>query len=218
MTGSKTLPNSVLPRWDSSALLVIDVQNDFLDDGVMPVDGTQAVIPNIGALLAACRAAGRPIVHVIRLYDGDDVDLLRRELIAGGANIARPGSDGALVPHRLLDKEQRKYHPALKAGAVIQIAPREYMIFKPRWSAFFRTRLDGQLQALGVDTIIIAGCNYPNCPRATIYDGTSMDYRVVAVADAISGVTALHVDEASRVGAVVMKTHAVVKAVAKVSP
>jgi nicotinamidase-related amidase len=38
-----------------------------------------------------------------------------------------------------------------------------------------------------VDTVVVAGCNYPNCPRTSIYEASERDYRVVLVEDAVSG-------------------------------
>lgn len=56
------------PRWARSALVVIDLQRDFLDDGDAAVRGTSSVVPNVVSLVNAFRRAGRPIVHVVRLY------------------------------------------------------------------------------------------------------------------------------------------------------
>lgn len=212
MTFGAELPLAVQPDLTSSALVLIDVQNDFLDDGPFPIAGTRAAMPAMARLLDAYRSAERPIIHVIRLYEGDDVDLLRRELIARGASLGRPETNGALVPTELLDAKQAEYHRSLHAGAVVQLLPREFMIFKPRWSAFFRTRLDGHLRALGVDTLVVAGCNFPNCPRATIYDATAHDYRVLVATDAISGITSLHLAELPKVGAATASTDEIVAA------
>ena len=55
-------------EWDAAALVVIDVQNDFVD-GARPVPGTSEVLPRLERLVAPFRAAGRPIVHAIRLYE-----------------------------------------------------------------------------------------------------------------------------------------------------
>ncbi len=211
------LPEAVQPRFAASALIVIDVQNDFLDDGALPVPGSRAVLPAIARLLEAYRAAGRPIIHVVRLYEGEDVDLLRRDLIANGTSIARPGSAGAEIPREILDADQLQAHASLHAGAIVQVKPREWIIYKPRWSAFYRTRLDGHLRALDVDTVVIAGCNFPNCPRATAYDATAYDYRVAAVADAISGTTEAHVAEMPRAGIVAVSVDDVVNALATLS-
>src|ERR671916_1929754 len=67
----------IAPDVDRSVLVVIDTQVDFVDGGACPIPGTTQILPNIARLLAAYRDAAAPIVHVVRLYDGDDVDLLR---------------------------------------------------------------------------------------------------------------------------------------------
>ncbi|MFF4618819.1 isochorismatase family protein [Nonomuraea jabiensis] len=68
------------PRWATSALLTIDVQRDFLSEAPYGVAGTSEVLPALAGLAAAFRAAGRPIVHIVRLYDpdGHDADRVRR--------------------------------------------------------------------------------------------------------------------------------------------
>ncbi|WP_347056932.1 isochorismatase family protein [Blastococcus sp. HT6-30] len=73
-------------------------------------------------------------------------------------------------------------------------------MWKPRWGAFHRTPLDGHLRALGVSTVVIAGCNYPNCPRATVYGASERDYRTLIAEDAISDLNRMHLAEAARMG------------------
>jgi nicotinamidase-related amidase len=79
-------------------------------------------------------------------------------------------------------------------------------LWKPRWSAFHRTGLEEALHGLGVDTVVVAGCNLPNCPRATIFDASERDFRVVMVADATSGVTDERWGDLLAIGAVGMST------------
>lgn len=38
--------------------------------------------------------------------------------------------------------------------------------------AFYGTRLEEHLRALDVDTVVVCGCNFPNCPRTTIYEAS----------------------------------------------
>ncbi|MBY3552814.1 cysteine hydrolase [Modestobacter lapidis] len=191
----------IAPELDRSALLVIDTQVDFVDGGASPIPGTSAVVPVIARLLAAYRAAGRPVVHVVRLYDGDDVDLARRTVLDSGAPIVRPGSAGAqIVPDLLPPGAPALDAERLLAGELQQITPKEWAMWKPRWGAFHRTRLDEHLRAHGVTTVVLAGCNYPNCPRAAVYGASERDYRVLIAADAISGVQPAHLEEAGRMG------------------
>ena len=128
-------------------------------------------------------------MHVVRLYPpGDhDVDLPRRAAVEAGARIVAPDSDGAQIPDRLVP--QRLDCDTLLAGRPQRIADDEVIMFKPRWSAFYRTRLDEFLRERGVDTVVVAGCNLPNCPRATLFDASERDYRAVLAADATSQTT-----------------------------
>ncbi|HET9253665.1 MAG TPA: isochorismatase family cysteine hydrolase, partial [Pseudonocardiaceae bacterium] len=151
---------------------------------------------------------GRPIVHVVRLYDGDDVDLPRRTLIAQGAPIARPGTPGSQLVPELRPAPAIVLDPGLLLrGECQELAVREWAMWKPRWSAFHRTPLDAHLRQLGVDTVVIVGCNYPNCPRAAVYGASERDYRVLVVSDAISGVESYHLEEAQRMGVVSAPSH-----------
>lgn len=177
------------PHLESSALLLIDVQEDFLDGGDMPVAGTTDVLPRLAELAAAFRAAGQPLFHIVRLYAGEDVDLVRRAAMASGGGPVRPGSPGSRVPAVLLGQAVDPDPGQLLAGRAQEVGRGEWLLWKPRWSAFHRTDLDARLRELGVDTVVVAGCNFPNCPRATIFDASERDYRVVMVADATSGVT-----------------------------
>ncbi|MFC0448793.1 cysteine hydrolase family protein [Rhodococcus jostii] len=198
------------PDLGRSALLVVDTQVDFVDGGTAPIPGTSAVLPAITRLVDAYREASAPIVHVVRLYAGDDVDLCRRRVIAAGLDIARPGTAGSQVAPELgvppLDPE------ALLAGHLQTVSPSELILFKPRWSSFYRTGLDDRLHRWRVDTVVIAGCNYANCPRATIVDASARDYKVLVAADAISGVDARHLEEAGRIGVLHAETDEIVAA------
>jgi nicotinamidase-related amidase len=163
----------IAPRLATSALLIIDTQVDFVDGGRSPIAGTTAVIPKLVELRSAFLDAGRPVIHVVRLYAGDDVDRVRRTAMASGANIVAPGSAGSqVVPELCVAGQRTPDHERLLAGEIEQLDENEWAVWKPRWSAFHRTRLHRHLADLGVDTIVVAGCNFPNCPRATIYDGS----------------------------------------------
>ena len=73
-------------------------------------------------------------------------------------------------------------------------------MYKPRWSAFYRTGLEEHLRGLGVDTVVVCGCNFPNCPRTTIYEASERDFRVVLAIDAISGLDERGMEELGNIG------------------
>lgn len=198
-----TTDSYVAPEMARSALVVIDTQVDFVDGGSSPIEGTTAVLPNIARLLEAFRTAGLPIVHVVRLYDGDDVDLVRRSALQSGTRMARPGTPGSQIAPELRPEGSDELDAVrLLAGESQRLGPAEVAIWKPRWSAFFRTGLDAHLHHLGVNTVVIAGCNFPNCPRASIYDASERDYRVLIASDAISQLLEHHLKELELLGVV----------------
>jgi nicotinamidase-related amidase len=85
-------------------------------------------------------------------------------------------------------------------GDTQRLGPEEVAIWKPRWSAFFRTGLDENLRQSSVNTVVFAGCNFPNCPRASIYDASARDYKVLIASDAISQLREFHLQEAELLG------------------
>jgi len=117
------------PLARSAALLLIDVQRDFLDtpgdDAAMPVDGTRAAIPAMAKLATAFRERGLPIVHVVRLYqpDGSNVDLVRRRSIEQGARIAVPGSTGSQIAVERPGILQRPAHEFACRGHLVGLDP-----------------------------------------------------------------------------------------------
>jgi len=190
-------------EFSRSALLVIDTQVDFVDGGSSPITGTTQVVPRIADLLTAFRVANRPIVHVIRLYQGEDVDLVRRTLIMAQSNVVSPGSKGSQIVGALHDSSRDAVeldHQILLRGQLQELGPNETALWKPRWSAFFRTPLDEHLRGQDISTVVIAGCNFPNCPRATAFDASERDYRALITTDATSGIKPGHLDEMTGIG------------------
>jgi nicotinamidase-related amidase len=179
-----------VPDFASAALITIDTQCDVLDGGRLEVPGTSAVLGRIGVLLEAFRDAGRPIVHVVRLYerDGSNADLCRRRAIETGTHVLAPDDPGSqLAPELLPEPELTLDAELLLGGGVQALGPYEVAIYKPRWGAFYRTPLEDHLREQGISTLGFCGCNFPNCPRTSIYEASERDFRVVAVRDAISG-------------------------------
>ncbi|ALG83414.1 isochorismatase [Gordonia phthalatica] len=205
----------LVPDWANAALLVIDVQNDFVD-GPAAIVGTPEVIPNIAATIAEFRRLGRPVIHVVRSYrPGDsDVDLLRRAAIEAGQGAVAPGTLGAEIPRELLPGDVDYDWDSLRFGAAQQIGDVEYILYKPRWSAFFRTPLDSLLGDHDVTTVVVAGCNLPNCPRATITDASELDYRTVLVTDATSQATDERLADLGLIGVQLRTSSQVVQAMA----
>ena len=150
-----------------TALLVIDMQNGFLNErSPLYIDGAAATVPACAEMIAFCRKQNVPVFFVTRIYaaDGSDVEHTRYEAWAKGGKPLLPGC-------------------AKEISADMPVAfgedKRDYHIIKPRYSAFFATGLD----------LLLAGTTTPNCIRTTCYDAISLDYAVTVLSDCTSSKT-----------------------------
>jgi len=145
-----------------TALLIIDMQNDFILHGApAEVPGAIKIVPAAKKLLYFCRERKIPVFHVIRQYrhDGSDIENFRREGFLQKGRYLVPGTP----------------------------AEGEYVIVKPRFSAFFCTELELILKRIQLDDIVICGVQYPNCIRATALDSVSYNYNTTVITDATAG-------------------------------
>ena len=204
------------PHWERAALIVIDMQRDFLDGGAAPIPGTAAIVANIHSLVQTFRVAGSPVVHVVRLYQPGslDVDLPRRSRIEAGDLVVAPGTDGSQIVDLLAPSGASLDADVLLAGGEQAIGPAEVVLCKPRWSAFHRTKLEVRLRRWGCDTVVVTGCNLPNCPRATLFDASERDFRADLVTDAVSQSTPERVADLELIGVCLRATTKVITRIA----
>lgn len=191
------------PDFSSAALITIDTQRDVLDGAPLEIAGTSAALDPMRTLVEAFRTAGRPVVHIVRLYrsDGANVDLCRRRGVEKGARILAPGTQGSqLAPPLLPAPDLSLDDELLLDGGVQALGPGESVIYKPRWGAFYETPLEEHLREQDVTTLVFCGCNFPNCPRTSIYEASERDFRVVLARDAISGLYERGEEELAGIG------------------
>ena len=192
------------PDYAHSALVIVDYQNDcILPTSPYAMPGAYEVLPALTALTTAIRNARRPIVHIVRGYlaDGSNVDACRRQSVIDGNPFLRVPGAGADFPDCLKPMNAPPLDwSALLAGEVQALGPYDHVIYKPRWGAFYQTPLEEFLHAHAINTLIVAGCNFPNCPRATIYEASERDFRLVVASDALSGLYDRGCKELTRIG------------------
>ncbi len=178
------------PNFAAAALITIDTQRDVLDGGPFEIPETSAALGAMQALACAFREAGRPIVHIVRLYepDGTNVDLCRRQAVQGGMRALIAGAPGSQLAAELLPEPTLTLDAdVLLAGHAQRLGPSEVAIYKPRWGAFYHTVLEDHLRERHINTLVFCGCNFPNCPRTSIYEASERDFRIVLAHDALSG-------------------------------
>lgn len=145
-------------------LIIIDMLNDFLD----PWDPApkQRLLNNTNALISHLRRSETPIIWVGNAFKSDLSDAFL-EMRDKQISITIEGTRGA------------KVHPEL------DLRPEDRMLTKKRYSAFFRTGLDDQLEDMPDGVIILAGVNTHACIRTAAIDAYQRDYRVVIASDCI---------------------------------
>src|ERR1700761_4610184 len=166
------------------ALLIIDMQRDFLDpEGYVAragVDGSvlRAVIPQVRRLLLAARAAGVPVIHTREGHRPDLSDLpavqARRAARAGGSI----GSVGPLG--RLLVRGEAGH------AIIDELAPLrgEVVIDKPGFGAFYATDLELVLRTAGISELTLAGVTTDICVHSTLREAIDRGFDCTTVGDA----------------------------------
>ena len=128
-------------------------------------------------------------------------------MVENGMRIVAPNTAGAELVSDIKPNPDVKLDTDLLLKSDIQSwGKKEFVIYKSRWGAFYKTPLDNHLRNLGVNTLVICGCNFPNCPRTTIYEASERDYKVVLVEDAVSGIYEKAKEELRHIGVRVRST------------
>ena len=184
------------------AVIMIDMQNGFINKASsLCVRDAEKTVPVCAKVLSEARAAGKMVVIVNRRYreDGVDVEKTRQEVWERGGRPLTPGSTGSISEE----------NPA-------SLAPQasDYVVIKPRFSAFFHTELDLLLRRKRIEKIYLMGTTTPNCIRTTCYDGLSLDYDVAVIEDACSSNTdeiqRVNMEDMKRVGAKILSAEQVI--------
>ena len=198
------------PDYLKCALSIIDFQHDcILPGAAFEVAGSYAVLSKIQQLAETARKHQVPIIHVVRAYlaDGSNVDSCRRKLVQDGQKLFLPYTSGADFPTELKPQDAPLLDwNALIAGDFQQIGSSDWVMYKSRWGAFYQTELEGFLNEQGIDTLIFAGCNFPNCPRTSMYEASERDFRIVLAKDAMSGVYEKGLQELANIAVTIMDT------------
>jgi nicotinamidase-related amidase len=153
------LNDFTLPDRNHCVLLTIDVLRDSTaENAPLEIKGTLEAVPFIQKLVQAFRDDQKPIIHVVRLYrhDGSNVDLYRRSIVESGKQMVAPGSDGSDLMSELKPNYHIKLDPdLLLSGKLQKIGPLEWIMYKPRWGAFYNTPLEKHLRLIDVNTAAI---------------------------------------------------------------
>lgn len=176
---------SLYPTLDATktALVVVDMQNAFLQPGMLlEVPIAREIVPNINHLARALRTAGGRVVWL-------------RATMAGQRQAWSVWFDH-LVTRSAADECEAVLtpgHQGFELYGALDVRSADLIVDKKRFSPFNpgSSELDAQLRALGIDSLIITGTLTNNCCECTARDAMMLNYKVVFVSDA----TATRTDE-----------------------
>jgi nicotinamidase-related amidase len=137
-----------------TALVIIDIQNDYFPGGAMELEGAEAAGAKAGAALAAFRAKKLPVFHVRHLS------------VRPGATFFIPGTPGAEV------------------HASVAPAAGEAVIEKNFPNSFRATGLKQRLDDAGIKHLVVAGMMTQMCVDSSVRAAADLGYRVTLLSDA----------------------------------
>jgi nicotinamidase/pyrazinamidase len=168
----------------TTALLIVDVQNDFTEEGALAVAGGTRVAEAITAHLAASAGRYTTVLASRDWHDGDSDN--------GGHFAAEPDYLDTWPVHCVAGTAGAEYHPALAVDAVdVHIRKGQG---KPSYSAFEGTADDGApvpalLERLGVTELDVVGLATDYCVRASALDARAAGLEVRVLSDLVAGVS-----------------------------
>lgn len=135
-------------------VIVIDLQNEYLPTGKLPLSGIEAASANAARVIADARSKGFPVVHV------------RHEFASSEAPVFVPGTSGVEIQ------------------PTVAPAGDEPVIVKNHINAFRDTDLQQQLEARGVEEVVVVGAMSHMCVDAGVRAAADMGYAVTVLHDA----------------------------------
>jgi nicotinamidase/pyrazinamidase len=174
-----------MARYDAvTALIVVDVQNDFADPaGSLSVGGGQAVVPTINGEIAAATNGGGLVAFTQDWHPESTPHFAK---------------DGGIWPvHCVADTWGARLHPDLEAaddaprirkGANGEDGYSGFTMRDPTTGEELPTELDGLLRGRGIQRVVVVGLATDYCVKATALDAVRLGYETTVLTDAIAAV------------------------------
>lgn len=168
----RPLPDKIYPS--NTALLVIDMERDFIDGGaVQETPGGRELVPIINRLIAWARRSSIPVIFTHEMHRTDHSDY---------------GIELEFDPVHCLEGT-----PGCELTDGLDVQPHDYRILnKRRYDCFLGTDLDLLLRSKRIENLICCGVTAHVCVMSTVFTARNLDYRVIVPRDAIAGVTPDH--------------------------
>jgi ureidoacrylate peracid hydrolase len=165
-----------------TALVVVDLQNAFMDDevGHAVCPAARDIVPNVNRLAAATRAAGGAVFWIKNTFD--ETCLTEWSVMQDISTPAGRAKRAAAM------SENTKGH---ELWPTLDVRPEDEIVKKYRFSAFLpgTSDLPARLRARGFDTVLITGTVTNVCCESSARDAMMSNFRVIMVSDGNAAMT-----------------------------
>lgn len=158
----------------NTALLVIDMERDFVDAGaVQETPGGRAIVPAINQLISWARRHAMPVIFTHEMHRADQSDY---------------GIELEFDPVHCLEGT-----PGCELTDGLDVRPEDWRIRnKRRYDCFVGTDLDLLLRSRSIKNLVCCGVSTHCCVMSTVYSARNLDYRVIVPTDAVAAVSPDH--------------------------
>ena len=172
-----------------SAVIVVDMENDFAADGGMfaqaglDISSIRDVVGPIEKVLTAVRGSGIKVVYLKMAFKPDLSDTGKPDSPTWLKHAPFGVGDAVTAPD---GRESRVLiRDTWNTDIIDELAPEEddLVLYKHRFSGFYETDLDATLKRLGVQTLIFTGCTTTVCVESTLRDAMFRDYHCLLLED-----------------------------------
>lgn len=156
------------------ALVVVDVQNDFLPGGNLAVPGGDEIVPTINRYIERFQEKKLPIFATRDWHPQHHSSFKEK--------------GGPWPIHCVAGSKGAEFHPALRLPDSTVIISKATAMDTDAYSGFEGTDLDDRLRSAGIHRLLIGGLATDYCVLNTVTDAIKHGYRVLLLRDAIRAV------------------------------
>ena len=169
-----TAPQGRIELRRADALIIVDVQNDFVPGGSLAVPHGDEIVPVLNQYIAAFVAAGLPVVATRDWHPADHCSF--------------KAQGGIWPPHCVAGTTGAAFAPALALPASATIVSKAAERDRDAYSGFAGTDLEARLRQADVTRLFVGGLATDYCVLNTVRDARSLGLDVVLLADAVAAV------------------------------
>lgn len=174
-----------------SALITVDVQNDFLPGGALAVQNGDMVIEPLNNYIELFNRKGLPVFATRDWHPRNHVSFKER--------------GGPWPPHCIQNTHGAEISEKLNLPPSVRIIDKAFSPDRDSYSGFQETVLDLELCKLGVKRLFIGGLATDYCVKATVLDSLELGFETVLLLDAVKGVDANPGDSENAIRTMILK-------------